>query len=255
MLGAGSMGVRHGRTRRGRRARIAAAWIGVSALLMASACGGDDAAPADDDPTQADTEAGVCETLLGADLAGGGLVDEVFEVHTAPLEERFSTQDALFTIVVEGPEDLTDPVGTLVDYLDDPAVYIEDGQPSDTVEEALQMIHTACEAEPAGSVPAWEPDLADPVTACETLLGPGFEEAGVVTVAISVRSFEPDGDPAAEALIAQVAADGPETVRDPAGRIATALVEPGAVDEDVLLSPELEAALDDLSAACAEFAP
>lgn len=111
-------------------------------VLAATGCGSDD-----DVPTRSSdlaTLSGACEALLGED-GESGLVSALVAVHEEALEERQIVQEDLFAIVVDGPEELRDPAGELVDVLDDPGLYFEDGQHDADVQAAFDRIDGVCE--------------------------------------------------------------------------------------------------------------
>lgn len=53
-------------------------------------------------------------------------------------------QGKLFEIVADGPDELSDPVGVLVDFLDDQKAYLDDGKPNQTVRNAVARIKRTC---------------------------------------------------------------------------------------------------------------
>jgi hypothetical protein len=53
-------------------------------------------------------------------------------------------QEQLFTIVASGQETLAEPVGVLVDFLDDPRAYSKDGKPDDSITQAAATIRNTC---------------------------------------------------------------------------------------------------------------
>jgi|GEM_PF-3957958 len=107
-------------------------FIGLTMLL--TACGDD----SDPTPTTSSAAAGPCDRLVG----DGGLVEQALAV-TEP-QDGSGIQGELFDIVANGPAELQDPVGQLVDFLDDPQTYLTDGQPDETVTSAVAEIEAAC---------------------------------------------------------------------------------------------------------------
>ena len=103
------------------------------------------AAPSSAAPTSSGDPAtldGGCDILLGdedlleAALAAGEGDDAA---------ERQRVQDRLFTIVSAKNDSLADPVGQLVDYLDDPSAYVEDGELDASVTTAESDIRETCD--------------------------------------------------------------------------------------------------------------
>jgi hypothetical protein len=76
------------------------------------------------------------EDLLAAALAAGEGDDAA---------ERQRVQERLFTIVSAKNESLADPVGQLVDYLDDPSAYVEDGELDASITTAEADIGATCD--------------------------------------------------------------------------------------------------------------
>lgn len=92
------------------------------------------------------TLAGACDILVGE----GRAVQEALgfprkKESSADETRRGQIQDRLFTVVVAGHKDLADPAGQLVDFLDDPEEYVEDGQLSPSVLRAFSDIRETCE--------------------------------------------------------------------------------------------------------------
>ena len=51
----------------------------------------------------------------------------------------------MFRVVLSGPRHLKDPVGQIIDYLDDPAAYQPlDGGEDDVVTRAVRRVESAC---------------------------------------------------------------------------------------------------------------
>ncbi|MCO7239073.1 hypothetical protein [Aeromicrobium sp. CnD17-E] len=119
-------------------------------LALLTGCGG-----SDDDGSSADASASPsasaalpsldpanpCPALVGDD----GLVDRALAGADLSHDERQSLGEALFPVVSSGPKNLQDPVGQLVDYLDDPEAYQPlDGGSDDEVTAAAKAIRSAC---------------------------------------------------------------------------------------------------------------
>lgn len=97
------------------------------------------AAPTSDaDPA---TLEGGCDILLGDE----GILDAALSITTSDDPDRARVQDRLFAIVTAENESLADAAGQLVDYLDDPAEYIEDGEPDASVTTADADIRETCD--------------------------------------------------------------------------------------------------------------
>lgn len=120
----------------------------VSAVLViaTAGCTAEEPTPQFSPPPNIMTLAGACETLLGPELEGGGLVDGMIDVSDLPLEERQPVQDGLFEIVIDGPESLQAPAGVLVDLLDNPRGEFDEGEPGPTVRGAIDSIQHTCGA-------------------------------------------------------------------------------------------------------------
>ncbi|MEH3068568.1 MAG: hypothetical protein PGN15_11175 [Aeromicrobium erythreum] len=127
------------------------ALLAVIGLVLLTGCSGPDDADGADPQTSASASASAtlpsfdpsnpCPALVGDD----GLVDRALAGSDLSRDDRQSLQDALFTVVSSGPKNLQDPVGQLVDYLDDPAAYQPlDGSPDDEVTAAKRAIRSAC---------------------------------------------------------------------------------------------------------------
>lgn len=97
------------------------------------------AAPTSDaDPA---TLEGGCDILLGDE----GILDAALAITTSDDPDRERVQNRLLAIVSAENDSLADPAGQLVDYLDDPAEYIEDGEPDVSVTTADADIRETCD--------------------------------------------------------------------------------------------------------------
>ncbi|ALX06260.1 hypothetical protein AERYTH_16925 [Aeromicrobium erythreum] len=125
--------------------------LAVIGLALLTGCGGTSgtesgAADASASPSASATVPSLdpsnpCPALTGDD----GLVDRALAGADLSGDERQSLQDTLFAVVSSGPKDLQDPVGQLVDYLDDPEAYQPlDGGSDDEVTAAAKAIRSAC---------------------------------------------------------------------------------------------------------------
>jgi len=90
--------------------------------------------------------AGGCEILVGE----GRAVQEALgfprkKESAADKTLRSTIQDQLFTVVSAGNPKLSDPAGQLVDFLDDPDAYVEDGTLAPIVLRAFSDIRKACQ--------------------------------------------------------------------------------------------------------------
>ncbi|MET0929362.1 MAG: hypothetical protein ABWX74_07580 [Aeromicrobium sp.] len=95
-------------------------------------------------PSTADpaTLEGGCEILLGDE----GVLDAALAFPESDDDaERTRVQERLFAIVAAENDSLGDPAGQLVDYLDDPAAYIVDGELSSTITAAEADIRETCD--------------------------------------------------------------------------------------------------------------
>ncbi len=62
-----------------------------------------------------------------------------------PAVDRGPLQEEMFRVVLSGPRHLKDPVGQIIDYLDDPAAYQPlDGGEDDVVTRAVRRVESAC---------------------------------------------------------------------------------------------------------------
>lgn len=100
--------------------------------------------PRSDDPA---TMAGGCAILTGK----SGAVAQAMRFYPVPDKSaaderrRAETQDRLFALVAANNPKLADPAGQLVDFLDDPAGYVNaDGKLDDSISSAVRTIETAC---------------------------------------------------------------------------------------------------------------
>ena len=108
---------------------------GDSALADASASPSATAAPPSLDPSDP------CPALVGDD----GLVARALAAADGPAVDRGPLQDEMFRVVLSGPRHLKDPVGQIIDYLDDPAAYQPlDGGEDDVVTRAVRRVESAC---------------------------------------------------------------------------------------------------------------
>jgi major membrane immunogen (membrane-anchored lipoprotein) len=95
------------------------------------------------------TLAGACDILVGE----GRAVQEALgfprkNESSADEALRFEIQEQLFSVVVANNKDLADPAGQLVDFLDDPEAYIENGELAPIVLRAFSDIRETCEGQP-----------------------------------------------------------------------------------------------------------
>lgn len=119
----------------------------ATSVLALGACGAEtaqagatleDASP-DASPTM--TMESTCDDLVGH----AGLVAQAMAGAQASKAARTWVQGRLFEIVASGPATLQDPVGQLVDYLDDPVVHQPlDGGPDDEVTRAADVVLSVC---------------------------------------------------------------------------------------------------------------
>jgi hypothetical protein len=99
-----------------------------------------DAATTTADPA---TRAGACAILVGPhDLVGAAL--EVTDRSSANEEETARLQDELMAVVEARTRGLDAAAGQLVDYLDDPSGYYQDGELAAEVARARDRIHALC---------------------------------------------------------------------------------------------------------------
>lgn len=94
------------------------------------------------------TLAGACDILVGE----GRAVQDALgfprkKESSADKVLRDEVQEQLFSVVVANNKDLADPAGQLVDFLDDPEAYVENGQLSPTVLRAFSDIRETCEGQ------------------------------------------------------------------------------------------------------------
>jgi hypothetical protein len=124
--------------------------IVMTALLLSSCGSGSDGSGSDRSsrsPTTNDpaTVEGACRIMLDGpdDLLRQTLS---FPRPKSASAARLSStiQEQLFTIVASGQETLAEPVGVLVDFLDDPRAYSEDGKLDDSITEAADTIRRTC---------------------------------------------------------------------------------------------------------------
>ncbi|KRC63715.1 hypothetical protein ASE12_02390 [Aeromicrobium sp. Root236] len=92
------------------------------------------------------TLAGGCEILMGkGKVAQAALGFTGKKESAADKASRGRLQDQLFTVVGANNPKLADPAGQLVDFLDDPAAYLDDdGKVGSTVLRAFSDIQKAC---------------------------------------------------------------------------------------------------------------
>jgi hypothetical protein len=123
----------------------------VMAAVLLSSCGsGSDGSSSDgssrpsptNDPA---TVEGACRIMLD------GPDDLLQQTLTFPRPKSASAadrsaaiQEQLFEIVAAEQETLADPVGVLVDFLDDPRAYTKDGKLDDSITQAVATIRTTC---------------------------------------------------------------------------------------------------------------
>jgi len=87
------------------------------------------------------TLAGGCAILVGKD----DLAVRAFEYRgPANTDEASELQQRLFAIVVSFNKELTDPAGQLVDFLDDPAGYVENGEVIPKVAREMDRVRELC---------------------------------------------------------------------------------------------------------------
>jgi hypothetical protein len=129
------------------------------AMLGTAACGSsasDDESPAA--PTSAAPPASSSPPVSGVDpstLEGGceivfgdeDLLKAALKFPKSKDEaERARIQERLFSIVSAKNESLGDAAGQLVDYLDDPSAYIENGKPVSSISVAISDIRETCDS-------------------------------------------------------------------------------------------------------------
>ncbi len=124
--------------------------------VLASGCGSSDSGGSSDKPASEPTTsssaaadpatlAGACEILVGKEHA----VDDAMtfpkaKESAADAAFRQDVQQRLFSVVTANNKELTDPAGQLVDFLDDPDEYIEDGKPVAIITRAVSKIRSTC---------------------------------------------------------------------------------------------------------------
>jgi hypothetical protein len=102
----------------------------------------DDSTSASADPA---TVAGACEILVGKDhTLDDAMAFPKQKESAADKALRGDVQERLFSIVAANNEELADPAGQLVDFLDDPEEYIEDGKPVTLITDAVAKIRSTC---------------------------------------------------------------------------------------------------------------
>lgn len=102
----------------------------------------DSTKPATADPA---TLAGACEILVGKGQAVQDAMEFPKDKETAADEQlRDEIQQRLFTVVTANNKELADPAGQLVDFLDDPEEYVEDGKPVALITDAVSEIRSTC---------------------------------------------------------------------------------------------------------------
>ncbi len=82
--------------------------------------------------------------IVTSDPDGGYRPGTNPEAGTLLDRERHEVQQALFEIVLTGDKKLANPVGQLVDFLDDPAAYLADADLTARVERAADEIRRVC---------------------------------------------------------------------------------------------------------------
>ncbi|MET0449147.1 MAG: hypothetical protein ABW004_12095 [Aeromicrobium sp.] len=120
--------------------------VGDGEFLSTSSCNPwtleDDESDDGEAATDPATLEGGCEILLGDD----GALDAALAFRdSGDDDERTRVQERIFAIVTAENESLADPAGQLVDYLDDPDAYIEDGKLSSTITTAVSDIRETCD--------------------------------------------------------------------------------------------------------------
>lgn len=139
-----------------RRRTATAATAFAAALALLAGCSGGDGSDGDgtdgrtSDGAAPLTVVGACSQLVGPaatlvdDALGAG--DAVTESNgaAADVTAAAAVQEKLFAIVSAGPDQLQDPVGLMVDYLDDPAAFEDPEGISDKVTGAVTSIDTIC---------------------------------------------------------------------------------------------------------------
>ena len=104
----------------------------------------DDTKQATADPA---TIAGACDILVGKGHTVQDAMEFPKDKETAADEQRRGEiQDQLFTIVVANTKGLADPAGQLVDFLDDPDEYVENGKPVALITETVSKIRGTCKS-------------------------------------------------------------------------------------------------------------
>lgn len=118
---------------------------------MLGGCSGDDGSEAGSDPATpaptspaASAATGALGTACADLLDDGGLVQQALDLADAEPQDGTGVQGRLFAIVSDGPDQLSDPVGQLVDFLDDQEAYVEDGHLSSSVTDAVTRIGKIC---------------------------------------------------------------------------------------------------------------
>ena len=116
----------------------------VAALLLfiLSACSDDYPRPSPGpEPSSATGRLGeACDRLVGRE----NLVQQTLDLADGEPLNGQGVQGKLFEIVADGPEELSDPVGVLVDFLDDQSAYLDDGEPNKKVTDAVARIKQIC---------------------------------------------------------------------------------------------------------------
>lgn len=116
--------------------------LAVLLLTALTACSDDEPKPSPSpDPTSATGRLGdACDRLLGVE----DLVQQALDLANGEPLNGQGVQGKLFEIVADGPDELSDPVGVLVDFLDDQKAYLDDGKPNKTVRDAVARIERTC---------------------------------------------------------------------------------------------------------------
>jgi hypothetical protein len=122
----------------------------MAALLLASCGSGSDGSssdgpsrsPSTNDPA---TVEGACRIMLdGPDDLLQQTLSFARPESASAADSSAAIQKKLFTIVAAEQETLADPVGVLVDFLDDPSAYVKDGKVDDSITQAAATIRKTC---------------------------------------------------------------------------------------------------------------
>ena len=136
-----------------RAMRRLGAVLAAAVLVVVGGCSGDDGPKAGSDPASsaptspaasASAATGALGTACSDLLDDGGLVQQTLDLADAEPQDGAGVQAKLFAIVSDGPKQLSDPVGQLVDFLDDQEAYIKDGHLDESITDAVTAIGKAC---------------------------------------------------------------------------------------------------------------